>query len=287
MISDSHEWLGGKLYSWDSSSIPAGFRLGDGVFETIRTYNGVPFKLTSHISRLLSGARSIGMKELPTIESVKELIMDTLKSSISETPQTERIIRPLLFSDHPLWGFVVLVDPIEAQEKGSSEEGLTVGISSHSHPERYLIPPSGDNQVKWISRGPLSQALRDATSMGWDEALLTNSKGRIVEGTRSNILVISDNRIIAPGTKSFAFPGITRSIVVESAKTRGVEVIDRPLELVELLEAQEALLTSTLLGVMPILHAIYGNRIQRLKSGELSKILISDFKAETQKQKRF
>lgn len=287
MSPDGQEWFGGKLYRFENCNFPAGFRLGDGVFETIRTYNGIPFKLTAHISRLLSGARAIGLKELPDIESVKEQIMDILMSRISETPKVEWILRPMLFSDHNLWGFVVLVDPIEIPEKSSPEEGLTVGISSHPHPEGYLIPPSGETQVKWISRGPLSHALRDATSMGWDEALLTNSRGRIVEGTRSNIMVIRQNLIVSPGPKSFAFPGITRNTVVESAKTMGLEVIDRPLELVELLEAHEALLTSTLLGVRPVLNAIYGNKVQRFKPGELSKVLINDYINETQKQKRF
>jgi branched-subunit amino acid aminotransferase/4-amino-4-deoxychorismate lyase len=277
MIFRNSKWHNGILYSWDISSIPSGYRLGDGVFETIRTYNGVPFRLESHVKRLIAGAGSIGLKNLPAYDIVLDQIKQNFIEARTGQAGLEWILRPTFFSDKSNWGFVVPVEPWNSPNDFVNNKGVSVGASEYPHPGNYLVPPSTDQQVKWLSRGPLSHALREATVNGWKEALLLNPEQRVIEGTRSNILMFLEDRIIAPGKLSGAFPGITREVAIECAGKGGMEVEDRPITLNELKSSGEILLTSSLLGIVPAISvSIQGNTFRKTL-GEKSKILLSDF----------
>ena len=130
--------------------------------------------------------------------------------------------------------------------------GLVVGISSYPHPGAYLKPCGAPAPVKWLARGPLAHALREARANGWDEALLEGPDGGLVEGTRSNLLAVVNGRLVAPGAESQALPGITREVVLEEARRLGIAIEERAVGRVELKAASELGVTSSLLGVAAI-----------------------------------
>ena len=280
----SMEWHKGRLYSWNSFSVPSGYRLGDGVFETIRTYGGRAFKLDAHVSRLMAGAKAIGLQDLPDYDIVVDEILRTLEERRLEILSEEWILRPTFFSDSASWGFVTPIESWNPAPDMNKNESISVGISPYIHPGRYLIPPSFEQQVKWLSRGPLSHALRDAKEKGWEEALLLDSEQRVIEGTRSNVLLALEGVIVAPGALSGAFPGITREVVLECARRRGIEIVDRPISLLELQGSRELLLTSTLLGIAPVASIIVGKNLFNKPTGEISRLLLFDFDNEISKE---
>ncbi len=245
-------WVEGGILPGDHLRLPSGLRQGDGVFETIRTYGGVPFRFTDHLERLLQGARHLDLPALPSLEMLREAGESRLAACRAGSESPEWVLRPCLFSEDGRTGIVVLADPWPSPGPFSGETSVITGLSPYPHPGAYLRPPGASAPVKWLARGPLAHALRAARMCGWDEALLRNGTGDIVEGTRSNLFVVKGGRLIAPGPASGALPGITRGIVVELALARGYDVEDRPPAPSELEGAPEAFLTSTLLGVAPI-----------------------------------
>ena len=284
MTSDPINWHSGKLYSWNASSIPAGYRQGDGVFETIRTYFGKPFRLEDHVIRLLSGARAIGLRDLPEHETILDAIESTLEENRSGIIEGEWIIRPTFFSDGSGWGFVVPVESWKPPAAMGENNPISVGISSYVHPGRCLIPPSAGCQIKWLSRGPLAHALRDARERGWEEALLLDSDNMVIEGTRSNIIVLEEKSLISPGVRSGGFPGITRDVVAVLAQRRGMEIIDRPVSLQEILNSKGLLITSSLLGIAPVKTLVIGHKAYEKPLDEISGFLISDFEHEVTRE---
>lgn len=277
MKSESVRWHKGRYYPHNIPSSSSGYRLGDGVFETIRTYYGKPFRLGAHISRLLAGARSIGLRDLPDYDIVVKEVIKTLEEKSTSYPDEEWILRPIFFSDSLSWGFTVLIESWKPRIDSHKSDRISVGISIYRHPGGNLVPPSAKQQVKWLSRGPLSHSLRDAREKGWEEALLLDSKKKVIEGTRSNVFVVHENSVIAPGIRSGAFPGITRDAVIECAGRRGIEVTDRPISLQEAQNSNELFITSTLLGILPVGRLIVGKNTYNISKGEISKMLISDF----------
>jgi branched-subunit amino acid aminotransferase/4-amino-4-deoxychorismate lyase len=245
-------WFDGRIVSRDDLRLPSGLRQGDGVFETIRTYDGIPFRLADHLERLLAGARSLGLAALPSPDVLREAAESTLAACKADSKLREWIVRPCLFSDDERTGGIVLADPWARPRTLSDDTPVVAGLSSYRHPGAFLRPPGANAPVKWLARGPLAHALRDARMRSWDEALLRNEKGDIVEGTRSNLFVFESGRLLAPGPASGALPGITRGILLDLARDRRIEIEDRPVGPHELVGASETFLTSTLLGVAPI-----------------------------------
>ncbi|MDG6912854.1 MAG: aminotransferase class IV family protein [Nitrososphaerota archaeon] len=249
--SGGRRWAGGRRYEGSTLNLPLGIRLGDGVFETVRTYGGVPFELRSHIERMRRGAIAIGLSRLPSVPILEQGVLRSFRMrSRHGTSRTEWIIRPLLFSETTGWGFVVEVEPLVLSSLPSNP--LVVGTSRVPHPESYLTPHDAHQQVKWLSRGPLAYALREARESGWDEALLIDSRRRYVEGTRSNLFAIRHGVLCAPGPEAGALGGVTRQLVLDLARRAGLRTAEESIPRSRLLQAEEVFLTSTLLGVAPV-----------------------------------
>jgi len=146
----------------------------------------------------------------------------------------------------------VEVEPLAPSFRPPGGRRIVTGISSYSHPGPYLVPAGGTGPVKWLARGPLAHTLREARGRGWEEAILEDARGRAVEGTRSNLLVVNAGRLIAPGPESYALPGVTRGVVLEQARKLGVPVEERTPTRSELRTASEVMLTSSLLEIASV-----------------------------------
>lgn len=236
----------------EGAVLPPGLRAGDGVFETLRTYGGVPFLLNEHLARLRRGAHAIGLSGVPSGSALREACEEALDQARRRGAAREWVLRPMLYASDERAGLRVDVDPCPPSPFPRRPQGLLVGISSYRHPGRYVVPPGATAPVKWLARGPLAHALRQAHARGWDEAILEDSDGRLIEGTRSNLLAWVDGLLVSPGPESYALAGITRSLVVRDARSLDLPVRERALSREELRSATEVMLTSSLLGVAPV-----------------------------------
>jgi branched-subunit amino acid aminotransferase/4-amino-4-deoxychorismate lyase len=244
--------VGGRLVDRDSIRLASGLRLGDGVYETLRTYEGRPFRAEEHVGRLLAGAAALELDGLPSEVEVMRALSDVLAASGPSSEQ-ELVIRIILSSAGESAELMVLTDPLEPTPTRFHESGMRAALGDvHSPVARSTPGPPG--LVKWLSHGPNALTLRRARRVGRDEALLVDAEGRAVEGSRSNLLVAVGGTVLAPGPAAGALDGVTRRVVVESARGRGLHVEDRAIDREEFSRASEAMLTSSLLEVAPLVQ---------------------------------
>lgn len=264
----------------------AGLRAGDGVFETVRTYEGQPFLLDRHLHRLSEGARAMGLSLPVSGDRLEQLCRAALAQSRAAGPGGERVLRPMVYADGVESRFVISVEPLKSSRQPLHRTGIVAGASSYPHPGKYLVPPGASAPVKWLARGPLSHAFRDARKRGWEEAILRGSKGEWIEGTRSNLLAVVKGRLVAPGPESHALPGITRDVVLEEARRLGIPFEGRAVEAREIRSATEILLVSTLLGVAEVSRVAGGWSKPRRASGPMGGVLQRAFDARVREEAR-
>jgi branched-subunit amino acid aminotransferase/4-amino-4-deoxychorismate lyase len=106
--------------------------------------------------------------------------------------------------------------------------------------------------IKALLYQPFYSAYQKAVKNDFDEAMLLNKKGELAEGSRSNIFFVKDGVLLTPGVQSGCLEGVTRRCVIDLAKKKGVAVKLGRFKPDELLSADEAFLTNSLWGIMPL-----------------------------------
>lgn len=238
-------WVDGRLCDPDEPSLSAldhGFTVGDGVFETLKVVRGVPFALTRHLDRLERSATGLGLRA-PDRDRVRAACEAVLSACPHDEVWRLRITcsagRGPLGSDRSdtLPTLVVAASPATAWASGAAvaiapwprnERGSLVGLKTTSY---------ADNVV----------ALAWAHERGASEAIMLNTRGRLCEGTGSNVFVVVDGQALTPALSSGCLAGITRQLVLEWTDAREAD-----LDADALRKASEAFLTSSTRDVQPI-----------------------------------
>jgi branched-chain amino acid aminotransferase len=236
----------GRLIDPDQPAILAtdhALLTGDGVFETLRVYEGTPFALTRHLDRLRSSADGLGLP--PPSE-------DVLRSAVAEVLEASGLTEARL-------RITVTGGPAPlGSDRGPGGSTLIVAagpISEWPASTKVVVVPWPRNErgavagLKTVSYAENVVALARAHSNGAGEAIFGNTAGHLCEGTGTNIFVGIDGRLLTPPLSSGCLGGITRELLVES----GVAVEeDLPLEAIH--DAPEAFLTSSTREVQPVSH---------------------------------
>jgi branched-chain amino acid aminotransferase len=219
---------------------------GYGVFDFLRTYNGKPFKLPEHLTRLARSASLIHLDLPKSLEEIERIVLETL----ARNTLPEANIRVVVTGG-------VSLDSVTPAEQPS----LIVLITPlHEYPAEYyeqgvrVITVEMDRYIPWaktINYIPAIIALKQARSAGAIEALYVNPQKQILEGTTSNFFVFQGTQLITP--KDNILPGVTRDVVLELAQGR-FEIVQRPLTFADLAQAEEAFLTASNKEIMPVHH---------------------------------
>ncbi|MDY6892485.1 MAG: aminotransferase class IV [Chloroflexota bacterium] len=247
-------YLNGALLPRSQATISPfdhGFLYGYALFETMRSYSGHIFRLQRHLDRLTSAARHIGMP-LGTFD-LEKACYDTLQANrlgdarirlTVSTGEGEAI--PDLPPDAIPTVFVVAAhyNPLPDERYRSGFRAMVSSIRQNSQTVLSRIK-SANYLHNMIAR-------REAREAGIDEALLLNERGFLCEGSTSNVFLVSGGNLITPGVDSGCLPGITRQTVIELATQMGTGVVQREIKLEELLQADEAFLTNSILELMPL-----------------------------------
>jgi branched-chain amino acid aminotransferase len=230
-----------------------GFLYGDGVFETLRTYRGVPFALDEHLARLESSARLVGIT-LPVPRGV--LARETL-DAVAAAANPESTIRILVTRGQGPLGLdpsgatsplrVILVEGLRPPPAAIYRDGVTA-ITVRTERAADAAPTA-----KVTNYLASLLALEKARAAGANEALLLDAGGCILEGTTSNFFAVSGGGLsTAPETAILA--GITRAHVLGLASGLGLPVRLGAIGRDELAAAGEAFLTSTLREIVPVVR---------------------------------
>ena len=259
-----------------------GFLYGDGVFEGVRAYGGRVFRLKEHVKRLFDSAQAIMLCVPMTQDELGEAILETLRQNNLK----DAYIRPIvtrgvgdLGLDPTKCSLATVI--IIATEWGAMYGNLyEVGLTAVSVAVRRNSPDALPPNVKSLNYLNNIMAKIEANIKGGNEAIILDSQGRISEGSGDNIFVIKDRKIYTPHTIN-NLKGITREAVMELARARGYEVLERDLGLFDLYTGDEVFVTGTAAEVAPVTK-IDGRIIGDGKPGPATKDLMAAFKELTQ-----
>lgn len=212
------------------------FNYGYGVFETMRTYNGTPFHAEDHLERLHNSAEAIQL----TLPADYKKILDWIKphcTSTSLTPSTPNHRRIKIIAAHE--HIYILSEPLPIQS-----QLYTTGVSLQLTALERQLP-----HAKLLSYVPEYLAHRTAKTAGYYDALLMTGTQEVREAAFANFFIVKNNAVITP--RHNILQGITRKIVMDLA-SQHYEVIQRKLTLEEIMVADEAFITQTTTGVLPV-----------------------------------
>lgn len=249
-------YLNGRLVPRGRALISAfdhGFLYGYGLFETMRAYNGVIFRLDSHLARLRRSAGVLGFTAKLAgidLESAcqQTLLANNLKEASIRLMVTagpgEPIPDPATTSQPTVLVMARRYRPIPAQVYQQGYRAIISELRRDS-----LSPLS---QVKASNYLISYMARQEARAAGADEALLLNERNLLSEGSTTNIFLVLGKFVLTPHLHCGLLPGITREAVLELAGSLGLEAAEWELGERDLFQAQEAFLTNSLIQVMPL-----------------------------------
>lgn len=259
-------WVDGQLVPAEEARISAldlGFRSGVGVFETFRVDGSRTFRLNDHLARLHEGARHLGF-DLPP-QSLRAAVAATVQANarlgahlavrITCSPGSIEASAPF---PGPLAGDATIVvtaqptAPLPAQPPAATATltALRREVATLKH-SSYLV-------------AVLAQ--RAAAAAGVSDALLTDPAGAPLEGATANLLILHDEVVTTAPARAGILAGITRDTVLLLARERGLTISERVVDAEELAQADEALLTSAVGGVRPLV-AVDGRAIGTGRAG--------------------
>ena len=226
-----------------------GFQFGDGVYEVVRTYGGVPFRLHDHLSRLEGSARAVSIPVPLSRTEWEALIREGLqRSQYAECLvyiQLTRGVAPRahLFPSPAKPTVVITFREIPETEGALQRQGVPVVTLSDL---RW-----GRCSIKSLNLLPNVLAKQQANDAGALEAILVKD-GLVTEGCSSNVCLVRDGNIITPALSDRLLAGVTRSVVLELARKNGILVDEREVPAEELTRADELLLIGTMIEVLPV-----------------------------------
>lgn len=259
-----------------------GFLYGDGVFEGIRAYGGRVFRLEEHVRRLFDSAQAIMLCIPMSQEEMVQAILETLRKNNFK----DAYIRPIVtrgpgdlgLDPNKCSGSTVIIMAVEwgAMYGNLYEVGLTAVTVTVRRNSPDSLPPN-TKSLNYLNN---IMAKIEANIKGGNEAIILDAQGRISEGSGDNIFVVKGGKIFTPYTIN-NLKGITREAVMELAKARGIEVLERDLGLFDLYTGDEVFVTGTAAEVAPVTK-VDGRIIGGGKPGPITGDLMAAFKELTQ-----
>jgi len=248
-------YVNGRWVRPEQAVVPVedrGFQLGDGLYEVIRVYAGQPFALDRHLARLERCAAAIelalpaGRDELAALAAEAIRRRGLLEGQVYMQVTRGVAARVHHFPADAQPSLIVYAMPGRIPDPALYERGATAIVVPD---ERWLRC-----DIKSINLLPNALAKEKARRAGVLEALLEREGKGITEGSSSNVFIVQGGRLITAPAGPYILRGVTRDLVIELAHAAGVPVEERFFSRAELLAADEAFLTSTMMEVMPLVQ---------------------------------
>lgn len=233
-----------------------GFLLGDGVFETLRAYNGgLPF-WDMHLERLRSGMAHLGFSlgSLPFDRMKEQTRALLVKNGLSDAYVRVTVSRGDAISALlPEWGagepnWVIFTKSLPSRLQILHKKGVKAVFSSLRR--NHSSPTARFKTVNYLN---LLLAKREAVLRGADEALLLDEQGHVAEAATSNIFWIKEGIIYTPSLDLPILPGVTRQKVLDMSKDLGISAREGAYDPEALTGSSEAFLTNSLCEIIPLI----------------------------------
>ncbi len=290
-------YLNGKFVDSQAATVSVfdhGLLYGDGVFEGIRSYNSLIFKLREHIDRLFESAHTIMLK----IPLSKGELVEIVKQSLRVNKLKDAYIRLVVTRGEGDLGLdprkctkptvFVIADKIELYPKQLYEKGLElITVATQRN-----VPEALNPQIKSLNYLNNILAKIEAINAGYEEAIMLSPSGYVTECTGENLFIVTGKRLPAPRRLAAqaglltpppyigVLRGITRRTVMELGETLRLDVREELLTRHDLFNAQECFLTGTAAEIVPVVK-IDGRVIGQGKPGPVTKRLQQAFRRLT------
>ena len=257
-----------------------GFLYGEGVYETLRTYNHRPFLFDRHMARL---RQSADMLALNVPFSNNEIAAELKKTMSAASLEHEAYIRILLTRgvgdltydprDTPKPSLVIIVKNHIDPPEEAYQDGINVVITKvvRNHPSTVNPKIKSNNLLNSVL------AMQEAIRRGAFEGIMRNYRGELAECTTANLFIVRKDVAITPPVEAGLLPGITRAFLFEISKDTGIVVKEAILKDADLFNADEAFLTSTTRELVPIVK-VNRNKIGNGSPGPITKKLLQAFR---------
>jgi branched-chain amino acid aminotransferase len=274
-------WLDGEMVPWREAKthvLTHTLHYGMGVFEGVRAYRGergtAIFRLGDHTDRLLRSAHILGMP----MPWSREQLDEAQCRAVRENGLESAYIRPMCF--YGAEGMGLRADNLQVHCMVAAwawgaylgEEGMTRGIrirvSSFTRHHVNITMCRAKANGNYMNS---MMALKEALDTGYDEALLLDANGYVMEGSGENIFIVRDGVLYTPDLTS-CLDGITRRTVIELAHEEGLQVVEKRITRDEVYIADEAFFTGTAAEVTPI-REVDGREIGQGSRGPVTELL--------------
>jgi len=251
-------YVNGKIASAAQAAIPVydhGFLYGEGVYETLRTYNHVPFLYDGHCRRLRASAGFLELDVPFTDEQLLEWIGQTMAAAGA---MEEAYIRVLLtrgvgeltydIDATPAPSLVIIVKPLDEPPARMLSEGIRIALV----PILRNHPGSVNPIIKSNNLLNNALAMQEAKRRGAEEGLMCNYRGELSECSQANFFIVRGGVALTPASEAGLLEGLTRAFLFEVGRDAGIEVRGGTLFPKDLEAADEAFITSTTRELSPV-----------------------------------
>ena len=254
---DGSIWMNGALIPWKDAHVHVlthGLHYASSVFEGERAYAGVIFKLREHTERLVYSAKELGFEIPYTVDEIDAACVETLEANCL----ADGYLRPVAWRGSEMmgvsaqnnrinlaiaaWEWPSYFDPEERLK------GIRLDMAEYRRPSPETAPchakAAGLYMICTLSK-------HAAESKGYADALMLDWRGRVAEATGANVFFVNNNVLHTPEPDCF-LDGITRRTVIELARARGLEIVERAIMPDEMENFSECFITGTAAEVTPV-----------------------------------
>ena len=278
-------YINGEYFEKDNAKISVfdhGLLYGDGVFEGIRSYERLVFKLKEHIDRLYESSHGIMLTVPLSKEDMIKAVLETLKLNQLDNAYI-RLVVTRGIGDLGLdprkcksASIIIITDNIKLYPEKMYKEGLNI----ITVPTPRNIPEALNPQIKSLNYLNNILAKIEAINCGYEEALMFTAHGYVAECTGDNIFIIKNNSLITPPAYLGILKGITRACVMDIAKKAGMAVKEEVITRHNIFTASECFLTGTAAEIIPVV-CVDKRIIGDSKPGKITLNLMKEFRKLT------
>ena len=254
---DGWIWLDGQFVAWRDAKVHVlthGLHYASSVFEGERMYGGEIFKLTEHTERLFKSAEILDFKIPYTVEQIDE----ACKATAAKNGLTDCYVRPIAWRGSEMIGVSAQQTKIHVAiavwewpsyfDPATKAKGIRLAHALYRRPDPKTAPTdakaAGLYMICTISK-------HAAEKDGYADAMMVDYRGYIAEATGANVFFVKDSVLHTP-TPDCILNGITRQTVIQIARQRGIEVVERHIEKSELATFTECFIVGTAAEVTPV-----------------------------------
>jgi len=274
-------YLNGKLVPSKEAVISIfdhGFLYGDGIYETMRVYDGVTFMLDEHLGRLFRSASLIGLTMPVDADSLKRAVYETLIANSLRNAYVRLTVSrgygPIGLDPDlcPEPTTVIVAQEMKDYPTSFYENGISLIIPETKRNFKEAINP----QIKSLNFLNNILAKIEAKKRGAYEVIMLNVHNKLTEGTICNVFFYAEGTLCTPAPECGILDGITRGVVLGLSRRDGIKVNEGEFITEDLFAAEEVFVTSSTLEVMPV------SKIDNKKYevGRITKLLHSAYKEE-------